>query len=241
MARALGELGRFDEAVAVGDEALMLAENAKHAFSFVFAAVTLGVVLIRKGDFERSVPTLERALERGQRTHCELLMPFCSATLGLVYVRTGRTAAGRDLLEQADRYVLGAGWEQWPITANCLAEGSLALGDPAAAAARAARTIEAARADTVLGELARAQFILAEAISRQDPGDPRAGRLYEAALEQADRLAMAPLAARVHLALARRCRCDGRQRKGVEHQRLAAALIDSLGLIEAALPVEIEA
>jgi class 3 adenylate cyclase/tetratricopeptide (TPR) repeat protein len=230
MARALGELGRFEEAVAVGDEALAIAETTRHAFSFLYAAATLGIALIRKGDFARSVPTLERAWELGQRTHCELLKPLCCGALGFAYLRTGKATAGRELLEQADRYTLGAGWEQWPMAANCIAEASLLLGDRAAAAERAARTIEVARADTAIGELAWAEFILAEALTRGEPRSLRAVEVYETALQRAASLDMAPLAARVHLGLGDHLARLGRLREAEQHRRAAADFFETLGM-----------
>ena len=64
LALCLAERGEFDEGLALGEEALRIAEIGDPGFSFVLGCAGLGNVCVAKGDFDRAVAVLERGLSR---------------------------------------------------------------------------------------------------------------------------------------------------------------------------------
>ena len=101
LACALGELGQFDEAAKVGDEGIQNAEEAGHVFSQIHAYLFVSHALLKKGDFERSLPTLLRSYDLCKSTRATLLFPVSAASLGYAYVRLGNLSEGLDLLQRA--------------------------------------------------------------------------------------------------------------------------------------------
>ena len=102
-ARSLGELGRFEQAIRAGDESIRIADEVGHAFSQILARLYVGHVFSRQGDFERSLPLLERSFALCTETQLTWLIPPCASSLGYAYVRAQRIGQGMRLLEEADR------------------------------------------------------------------------------------------------------------------------------------------
>ena len=98
---SLAERGAFPQAVACGEEAVRLATAADHAESVLSASAGLGGALSRKGDIDRAIPTLERAVALGDAIQVPLLFPFLAMSLGAAYVLAGRTAEAIAPLEKA--------------------------------------------------------------------------------------------------------------------------------------------
>ena len=101
LSRSLAELGRFRDAIRVGDEAIQIADEVGHTFSRIYANLWVGDVLLRKGDFQRSIPLLETCLALCETSGSDLLYPRSAGSLGYAYVRSGRGGEGVALLEQA--------------------------------------------------------------------------------------------------------------------------------------------
>ncbi len=55
LALCLAERGEFSEAVAIGDEALRIAETGDPGYSFILASAGLGNVYVIKGDFDQAI------------------------------------------------------------------------------------------------------------------------------------------------------------------------------------------
>ena len=64
LALCLAERGEFGEGLAIGEEALRIAEAGDPGFSLVVGCAGLGNVCVIKGDFARAVAVLERGLPR---------------------------------------------------------------------------------------------------------------------------------------------------------------------------------
>ena len=64
LALCLAERGEFAEGLALGEEALRIAEAGDPGYSLVVACAGLGNVCVLKGEFDRAVAVLERGLPR---------------------------------------------------------------------------------------------------------------------------------------------------------------------------------
>jgi tetratricopeptide (TPR) repeat protein len=93
LADVLGQLGRFEDAIAYAEEAVQIAERVDHPFSVTFGLFDLGLALLRRGETERATPALERCLDLCRTSEIVVLMPFASANAGSD-ICAGR-AAGR--------------------------------------------------------------------------------------------------------------------------------------------------
>jgi len=67
LARCLGELGEFAEALRVGDDGLRIAEEINHAPSLTGMCLGLGLLHMRHNDLDRALAVLERGLDVGRR------------------------------------------------------------------------------------------------------------------------------------------------------------------------------
>src|SRR5215831_7901123 len=101
LARALAELGAFDEGREYGEEAVRLAESLDHQFSLIWACLNLGRLEELRGEFNRAIMALERALAISNEWNIAYLTPLALASLGHVYARSGRVEEGVSWLQQA--------------------------------------------------------------------------------------------------------------------------------------------
>jgi tetratricopeptide (TPR) repeat protein len=69
---SLAELGRFDEAVAVGEESLRMAQAIDEPFTLMHGYFGTGIPYLARGDVARAIPPLERCLALGRATDIRL-------------------------------------------------------------------------------------------------------------------------------------------------------------------------
>ena len=101
LARALAELGVFDEGRDHGQEAIRLAEALDHPFSLIWASLNLGRLEGLRGEYIRAIMSLERAVTLSQEWDIAYLTPIVLAALGHVYARSGRVEEGVSWLQKA--------------------------------------------------------------------------------------------------------------------------------------------
>src|SRR5262249_20891434 len=101
LAWCLAELGRFDEAVAPGEEALRIADTVDQPFTHMHAWLGLGVLALRKGSPPQAMRTLERSLTLCDRWDLRLWSAENAAFLGTAHARSGRGEEAVPLLERA--------------------------------------------------------------------------------------------------------------------------------------------
>jgi len=224
LARTLGELGHFAEAVEVGDEGIRIADEAGHAFSRIYAYVYVGIALLRKGDFKRSLPLLAQSLELSRASRGKLLFPLASAAFGYASVRSGDTGQGLACLEEsferADQQALVL---RLSLQVCWLAEAYLLAGQLEEAHMRAKDALQLARQYGEMGHEAWALWLLGEIHSEHAmaAGD-RAEAYFLKAREIACARHMRPLIAHTDLGLGR---IHGKQRKWSEADlRIKAAI-----------------
>jgi class 3 adenylate cyclase/tetratricopeptide (TPR) repeat protein len=197
LALCLGELGRFEEGTVQAEVAAALAHEVDHPFSLVVAHVGTGMLDLLKGEHDRAMVPLERALVINRLSDIPLLFPAVAAPLGLAYALAGRHAEAIELLEQAvertEVMELGANHAcrlVWLGRAHALA------GNPDAARRLGLRALETARRRSERGHEAYALQFLAEVTRRAPYHDAETAAEYQrAALALAERLGMRPLAA----------------------------------------------
>ncbi|MDJ0607889.1 MAG: AAA family ATPase [Kiloniellales bacterium] len=230
LARALGELGHFAEAIRVGDEGIMIAEEAGHVFSQIYAYLFVGNALLRKGDFERSLPPLVRSFELCNSTRAKLLFPLSAATLGYAQVRLGALRDGLRLLRKAAAAAEHQALKfQLSQELTWLGEALLLSGQEEQARLHADNALETARRHGEIGDEAWALWLLGEIASRRSKlSAQQAESFYLRAQKIARRQLMAPLLAHTHYGLARVYQRSDRERAAVENLNLAISKYRSL-------------
>ena len=205
LTRALAELGRFEEGIAAGEEALLVSQRNGTAFGLATALAGLGSLYLRKAEPETATPLLERGLELCRAYSVNNWLPSIGASLGCAYAQSGRAAEGVRLLEEAvelDRALgIVATASLWRIY---LGEAYLRAGRVEEATALARRVLAMCRTRGEFGYEAWALLLLGLSMAGGSSTDREEGHAScLQALEAADRLGMRPLAVRCALALAR--------------------------------------
>ena len=202
-ARSLGELGSFAEAIRIGDDSMRIADETDHAFSQIYSSLSVGHVLLRKGDFDRSIPVLERSLDLCRMTRLRSAYGPSAVALGYAYVRSGQVSRGLDHLEDG----FGNMGRQTLVLRLSLqmiwfAEAYLIAGRTRQAAEKARQALALAQENGEKGHEAWALWLLG-GIRQHLPafGEGEPERCLRAALKIASSRHMAPLTAHCHFAL----------------------------------------
>jgi tetratricopeptide (TPR) repeat protein len=100
LALTLAERGRFDRAVARGEEALRLADELDHSFTGSIAYWCVGRVYQLKGVGDVATRLLERSLDIAQEGNITLILPLVKVALGVQHANAGRVADALALLQK---------------------------------------------------------------------------------------------------------------------------------------------
>ena len=222
----LGEIGQFTEGIALGEEAIRIAEEANHAFSLGQAYINLGVLYIRKGDVERAIAHLERGKAMVGVSKVSALSIGFATALGYGYALSNRLPEAVPLLEDAveraganriaGRYSL---WMAW------LAETYLRAGRVDDASRLVDRALALSRDHGERGNEVHILLLRAEigaVRATEEVKDVETAYRYVVGL--AEELGMRPLVARCHLGLGRWYRSEGRLNDGRQLLRAAVDL-----------------
>jgi tetratricopeptide (TPR) repeat protein len=225
MARCLGELGEFPEAIALGEEGLRLAEEIDHPPSLTGACLGLGTLLMRRDDLGRALPILERGLTVGRRGSIYLYVFTVATAVGRAYAMMGRVAEGLALMAEtvneaeSKDAALGHG-----LRLMWLAEGHLAAGEPDRAWDWAQRALEFSRRFKERGQEAWTLHLLGELSGRREALDVEGTEHYfRAAMAIAEPRGMRPALAHCHLGLGELYARAARAAEAADHLRTAAA------------------
>ena len=197
------ERGTFTEGLALAEEALRIAERVHHPFSLIEACRGVSVLYLRRGDVQRAIPVLERAMALCQDWHIPLLWPSQAATLSVAYALDGRSAAGLLQAEHGIEQEVTSGRPRnlLPVIAH-LSEAYLVAGRLEEARQHAAQALDLARQYQYRGHQAWALWLLGESTVRQaSPEAEPAVSHYRQALALAEELGMRPLQAHCHCGL----------------------------------------
>jgi tetratricopeptide (TPR) repeat protein len=242
LARSLAELGKFDEAAGVSDEAIHMAEDANQPFTMALQYSNDGFLYLTRGELPRAIRSLIRAVDVSRTWNFSLHLTNATARLGYVHVLSGYVSDGLALLEDAAQMAgaLGGLYERASIVA-WLSEAYLRSGQPEEALDSARRAFELADRSKQQGKRAHTLRALGDAHAAGTSAEVIQAELYYGrALELASELGMRPLEAHCYLGLGRLERRFGRLDEARSHLAEALRLYTTLGMAFWVLPVEEE-
>jgi len=228
LAPPLAERGRFDEAIAVADDALRRAEAREPRYSLPFAAWSAGYARLRRGDLGPAIEFLGMAADRSRTAGLPIVFPVSASMLGLAHALAGRHAEGVALLEEAVARA-GTGWSH-SLPFACLAEVYLLAGRAGDAAREATKALALARGKGERGIEAWILRALGEVGLRSDASPDIALGAFRDALALANELDMRPLGARCHLGIGQLFQRMGVAARAREHLTEAAEMLRSMAM-----------
>ena len=220
----LAELGRFDEAIVVGEESLRMAQATAQPFTLMHGYFGAGIPYLLRGDVARAIPPLEQGLALCRATDVRLWLGEIAADLGLAYALAGRIDDALATLEFAVKETASTGLRLTYARQHAhLGAAYLLAGQRDQAAKLAATALAAARTHKQRGQEAIARWLSAD-IAADAADVERATLEYQDALRAASAIGMRPLVAHCHLGLGRLgCRTDEHERP-TDHLAMAARL-----------------
>jgi class 3 adenylate cyclase/tetratricopeptide (TPR) repeat protein len=211
LAHGLAELGEFGEGIAIGREAVSLAEAAEHPDSLILANLCLGLLFVRKGEFAEAITLLEAAQSLCIKWDLEIWLPAVAAPLGSAYTRVGRLEEAVALLDRAvDKATSMRVMFGYAALLTALAEAYLFAGRIEDGRAAASQSLEFAVQHEERGHEAWTLRLLGEIAAVAHPRETRpAEGWYEKGVTLARELGMRPLLAHCHVGLGRLYRQAG--------------------------------
>jgi len=229
LADVLSQLGRFDEAIAHAEAAVVTAEAADHSYTLYFGLFFLGSAHLRRGDLLRAIRVLEQCLDFCRTRQVVVGIPFVAAILGAAYGLARRAVDGLPLVAGAVEEFRRRQTHNWPaLILLCAGATYLSAGriDEASSHAREAlaltRRLEARAAE------AHALCLTGD-IALPASGDDAEGS-YRAALTPAQDLGMRPLVAHCHLGLGKLYRRTGEREQAQEHLTTATTMYREMNM-----------
>jgi DNA-binding NtrC family response regulator/predicted ATPase len=224
----LADLGEFAEAARLTAESIDQTRALDLPFGLALAHIALGHTHLVQGHLEAATRLLAEALDLIEARDLPTWYPWAAALQGYALVLSGRSSEGSALLEralqraQALPFLFGhSQWVAW------LAHAHLLAGRPGEARRLAAEALRLSQQRGERGYEAWALYILGEIEYRH--ASAAAADFHRQALALALELGMRPLAARIHLALARPGG-PGAARVAGEHLEEARRLLTSLAM-----------
>jgi tetratricopeptide (TPR) repeat protein len=193
------DLGEFAEGIALGEEAVRMAEAVDQPLSRIVASWGVGTLYHRKGDFPKAIAALEGGLEVCQIWNIRAYAPAISSTLGASYTLSGRVGEALPLLEQYASKGVGP---QPLASALWLSQAYLVAGRVDDAMRLAQHALELSHTHRYRSPEAWALRQLGEiAALREPPEVESAVAAYQQALALAEELDMRPHQAHCHRGL----------------------------------------
>lgn len=228
----LADIGEFDEGVRHGQDALKMAETFGQPFSLARTLNDLGYLYCVRGDVNRSVPVLERALALWSERNLRISSPVTMGFLGYAYALSGRVSEGLSLLQEAEAAGDSLSLHWFRALQDVHIGETHLVGDRLDEARRyAERALAFARERHMRGFEAMALRLLAETALRSAPLQAeRAADHYRQARALAEELRMRPLVAHCELGLAKLNQRIGQQQEAREHIATAVTMYREMGM-----------
>jgi class 3 adenylate cyclase/tetratricopeptide (TPR) repeat protein len=231
LALSLANLGRFAEAMALGAEAIKIADEAGHPHTVIEARAALGRVHLDAGDLERAITLFEAGLAPSRAWNMWDSSVFSG--LGYAYALAGRVDDGLPLLEEAVARgqsidALGIGQA---MRLTRLGQGHLLAGHLDVARERTRQALDLATAQHERGSQAYALRILGEiACLDQSAEVGVAESCLREALQLAAELGMRPLVAHCYRGLGKLYRRTDNREPARAHLTTATAMYREMGM-----------
>jgi class 3 adenylate cyclase/tetratricopeptide (TPR) repeat protein len=229
LARVLTTTGRYQEAVAHGEEALRMAEDLGHSAPIAWTLGRLGRVYCGRGDVNRAIDLCTRSLALARERGVHNVIQWSSASLGVAYTLDGRTTEAVARLEEA----VAAGESTSsldPYTLVSLGHAYLSAGRSEDASRCAREALVMCRQRTRRDVEADALHLIGDLAARREPASEEAMTHYRQALALADELGMRPLVAHCHLGLGKLYRRTGKREQAQEHLTTATTMYREMGM-----------
>ena len=231
LAVANAELGQFDRAMAIHEEAVRRAEELGHSITLLVARMHLVETFVRRGLFQEAIPRLEAATQALREAGLYVWTLLGTADLGYSLAMTGRRTEGIALLREAVAQtgrMRRTNEARWTVL---LGEAYLLDGQLGETRDAAERAFALARQRGERATEARVLW-LRGAIEAQDTGgDPAAAEAhYTAAMALAEELGARPLVAHCHLGLARLHGSADKRESSQNHLATATAMYREMGM-----------
>ncbi|CAG4927497.1 AAA family ATPase [Paraburkholderia saeva] len=230
----LAELGRFDEASILGQEATDIARGMNGLEELVFAGLGVGRMHVIRGNPDIAVEVLEPALALCKRAEFPVYVSRVASTLGAAYASLGRVDEALVLLEEAVReaiannFVFGQSLVLTYFGRACHLAGRH---DEALTYTQSA--IQASQASGERGNEAWACCLLGDLVADGDctpSGIEQATNHYGTALRIAQEVGMRPLKAQCLYGLSRLQRMAGNDILAARHASAATLLCHEMGM-----------
>jgi tetratricopeptide (TPR) repeat protein len=146
LAQGFAQLGRFKDAQALVEDALLLANQSGHASSLANAHVASGFINLLQGNIDRAINALEVSLDLCMSNNIQVLMPHINSSLGYCYALAGHIEKAGPLLDKADEQSKVTGRRAgWALRLTWLGHSSLLRRQITMAQDQAQRAIDLAR------------------------------------------------------------------------------------------------
>jgi tetratricopeptide (TPR) repeat protein len=182
-----------------------------------------------KGDAQRALPPLQRALALCETWNLAFFFPLIAQLLGPAYARGGRLDEAMLLLERAIARLPALLRSHRAPLHTALGEVHLLAGRPDAAHEQAQRALALAQECRTRGWQAWALRLLGEVAAQRDSLKHAEGH-YRDALALAEELGMRPLAAHCHLGLGKMHWGRGNRVQAQEHLTMAKTMYREMGM-----------
>jgi class 3 adenylate cyclase/tetratricopeptide (TPR) repeat protein len=222
---SLAELGEFREGLALGEEAIRIADASQQMYSRAMAHFVLGFLHLQQGEPKRAASTLERGLAIQQSGEILALRAMLLAGLGHTCTLSGRSGEAVSLLEQSVEPSVFVRSPQHPFPFMFLGKAYLEAGRIEQSLAAASRCLELCRTRRDRGGQAWSLSLLAEIGLRLEPLDAeRVLERWREAMALATELGMRPLISHCHLGLTTLYRRTGKTEQAHEHLTTATTM-----------------
>jgi tetratricopeptide (TPR) repeat protein len=228
---SLAELGEFGRGLALGNEAVEIAESIDHPHTVTIACFAVGILHARKGELEAARLSLERAVSLCRGRGIITLFPVSVSSLAYVYALLGRREQVLELAEESVEPVAIRKATHPSFPYLWAGEACLLAGQTARASELAQQALGLARRHQETGHEAYARRLMGEIAARHELATARSGEVhYLEARRLAREVGMRPLEAQCHLGLGKLLRRDGRFDEARAELATAIERFDALGM-----------
>jgi len=232
LVRTLTQLGEFRETLALGREAIQVAETTGGAVGIVTVSTIVGMVALDLGDVAQAWPLLERSRRLSRERDLANPLVWATAALGAAHVLDGHPATGVPLIEEALGLAESNGDIQgYALWATWLGDAYLAVGPLDDTGAVARTTLDFADRHREVHHHAYALRLLGDAAASGDTSQAvETVACYRDTVALSVDIGMRPVQTHCHLGLAKLYRRTGRYDEVRAELSMAVAMLREMGM-----------